>query len=148
MPATPGAAKARRKMNAPPLPEESRGSASNVTGRNMGKMKHQIRAEFMQLPLMLGKVLGGLAAVIGFTTAVLIMTRKSDAASGDLLPPLLLWGAGIAVFLLSARRLSKRSMIAAEETRPADITRMSMLSWTLFVLFAAIFLVVTCFLTW
>ena len=111
-------------------------------------MKHQIRAEFMQLPLMLGKVLGGLAAVIGFTTAVLIMTRPSDAASGDLLPPLLLWGAGIAVFLLSARRLSKRSMIAAEETRPADITRMSMLSWTLFVLFAAIFLVVTCFLTW
>jgi len=114
----------------------------------MGKMKHQIQAEFMQLPLMLGKVLGGLAAVIGFTTAVLIMTRPSDAASGDLLPPLLLWGAGIAVFLLSARRLSKRSMIAAAETRPADIPRMSMLSWTLFVLFAAIFLVVTCFLTW
>ena len=41
-----------------------------------------------QLPLILGKLLGGVAAVVGCTMAVLTATRNADSAPGEgLLPP-------------------------------------------------------------
>lgn len=106
-------------------------------------MTHRTRAELRQLPAMLGKLAGGIAAVIGFTTAVWTATRDSGATSGGVLPPFLLGGAGVAVFLLAHRRLARRTAVAAEETRPADQIRMNVLAWALLLLFAGVFLAVS-----
>ncbi len=111
-------------------------------------MTRWIRTELKQLPSMLGKLTGGLAAVIGFTTAVWNATRGSGAATGGVLPPLLLGGAGVALFLLAQRRLAGRTAVVAAETQPADKIRMNVLAWALLLLSAGVFLAVSHILAW
>ena len=73
----------------------------------MGKISSQLKSEIRQLPWMLGKVLGGGIAVIFFTTAVVIKTRKADPTLTDILPYALLGCLGILVFVLSSRMLTR-----------------------------------------
>ena len=114
----------------------------------MGKLTRQTKAELRQLPLMIGKLLGGIAAVIGFTAAVVIMSRRSGPEMESSLPMLLLGCAGIFVFMLSARVLKRRSSLPGEDTPlPANKAAVSVLSWGLLLLFAGIFLACTYFLT-
>lgn len=107
----------------------------------MGEITRQARGELRQLPLMLGKVAGGIAAVIGFTAAVVIVTRRPGGGMGDLLPALLAGCAGVAVFVLSGRALRRclhdRS---AEGSLSAAGARASLLAWGLLLLFAGMFL--------
>lgn len=114
----------------------------------MGEITRQARAELRLLPLMLGKLAGGIAAVIGFTAAVLMITRRPGGGTGDLLPALLAGCAGVAVFVLSGwalrRRLHDRP---AEGSLPAAGARTSLLSWGLLLLFAVIFLAWSWFVT-
>lgn len=108
----------------------------------------QTKAELRHLPLMLGKLAGGIAAVIGFTAAVVVVTRRPDWSAGDVLPALLAGSAGVAVFVLSARALRRRlSAQGAGEPLPADGGRTSPLSWGLLLLFAGIFLTWAWFMT-
>jgi len=95
---------------------------------------------------MLGKLLGGVAAALGSTMAVFIMTRSTNTSSWNVILPLLVAGSGIAVFLLSNRRLAGYASIAAEETPPAVKKRMSAVSWLLLLLFAGIFVACVYFL--
>ena len=114
----------------------------------MGEITRQARAELRQLPLMLGKVAGGIGAVIGFTAAVVIVTRRPGWSAGDILPSLLAGCAGVAVFVLSARALRRRlSGQAAGEPLPAAGGRTSLLPWGLLLLFAGIFLAWAWFVT-
>lgn len=114
----------------------------------MSNILKQVKTELKQLPLILGKLLGGGAAVIGFAIAVLIITRKPDPTLADILPFLLAGCAGIVIFILSARVLNRRlSSNADEVSRPVDTNRTNMLSWGLLLLLAAIFLAGTYFMT-
>ena len=107
----------------------------------MGEITRQARAELRQLPLMLGKLVGGIVAVIGITASVVIVTRRPGGDVGDLLPALLAGCAGVAVFALSGRALRRRlSDQPAEGSHPAASARTSLLSWGLLLLFAGIFL--------
>jgi hypothetical protein len=107
-------------------------------GDDMGDFSRQTRTELRQLPLMLGKLLGGLAAVIGFGMASWVATHGKD---GDVWPPLLAGVAGLAVFVVSARRLAKRAAAAgAPPPLPGKIKRSNLLAWLLLLLFAAVFL--------
>ena len=67
----------------------------------MDKLSSQVKSEIKQLPFMIGKVLGGIMAVIGFTAAVVIITRRADHAFGEILPSALFGCLGILIFVLS-----------------------------------------------
>lgn len=114
----------------------------------MGELTRQARSEFRQLPLMLGKLAGGIASVIGFTAAVVILTRKPGALLQDILLSSLVGLAGVAIFVLSARALVRHlSAHDTEEPVPAAGIRTSVLSWGLLVLFAVVFLAGVWFMT-
>lgn len=113
----------------------------------MSHIKHQTKKELRQLPLILCKLIGGITAVLGFTSVVLISTRKSNASSGDQILPLLATLAGIAVFLLSNRMLARYSIDINRATQTAEKTRLSILSWILLLVLAAIFLAWVYFMT-
>lgn len=113
----------------------------------MGNLVRQTRSELQQLPLMLGKLLGGLAAVVGCTMAVLTATRTSGSTLVDSLPPLLIAAAGVIVFVLSGRAMARRPSLPPGELKPAYRMRMNVLAWALLLAFAGIFLAVVWLLT-
>lgn len=113
----------------------------------MGTLKQQVGKDFKKLPLILGKLLGGIAAALGFTTAIWIMSRNPERSADAILFPLLLGGAGIVMFILTDRSLSRRSISTAAKDEASDKARMNRLTWTLFLLFAGIFLVCSYFMT-
>lgn len=113
----------------------------------MNNIKHQTKKELRQLPLILLKLTGGITAVLGFTSFVVIATRKSNALSGKIILTLIVSIAGVSVFLLSSRILAKHSSVVTESARPNEKTRMSILSWILLLVFAAIFLAWVYFMT-
>jgi hypothetical protein len=107
----------------------------------MGNMTGQIKSELKQLPFMIGKTLGGIMAVTGFTTAVVILTRRADPSIPEILPSALSGLLGIIVFMFSstlqARRLAKNP---TENSASGNPTRTSMLSWAILLLLGTIFL--------
>jgi hypothetical protein len=110
----------------------------------MGDISAQVKSELKQLPFMLGKVLGGIMAVIGFTAAVVIATRRADPTFADILPSALSGCLGIGIFVLSSRLLARRLAENPSETPvPGDRARTSMLSWAILLLLAAGFVVLT-----
>lgn len=113
----------------------------------MGAITRRSRPDLKKLPLMLCKVLGGIAAVIGVTAAVLILTRSSGVSPGNIVPPLLIGGAGTALFILSGRALARRSSLTEQEPSRADRLRMNALSWGLLLLFAGILMIIMWFMT-
>ncbi len=114
----------------------------------MGNISRQFRSEMKQLPCMLGKLLGGIMAVIGFAAAVVIVTRKGVHSLADVLPYALPGVLGIIIFVLSSRLLARRlSEIPADILQPDDRTRTSILSWAILLLLAAISLLCTYFMT-
>lgn len=93
---------------------------------------------------MIGKVMGGMMAVIGFTAAVVIITRRAAPSFADILPFALLGCLGVFVFVLSSRLQARRlAGNAAEIPDPGDRTRTSMLSWAILLLLAGCFLLFT-----
>jgi zinc transporter ZupT len=104
----------------------------------MSSMPHQIREEAKQLPLKLVKLVGGLAAVIGFGAAAWTATRSGDAGSGEILLALISGCAGILVFLLSSQRISRSA--PQTQTGCGGKTRQSLLAWSLLLLFVCLFL--------
>jgi hypothetical protein len=90
---------------------------------------------------MLGKLLGGMAAVIGFGAASWFATHGKGAAHGDAWPPFLAGVAGLAIFVVSSRRLAKRAAApGAPPPSPGKMKRSNFLAWLLLLLFAAVFL--------
>jgi hypothetical protein len=113
----------------------------------MRKIWLQSRRELRDLPLMLGKFLGGIAAVFGVTIMVVILTRQPQVRFKETLGLLLLAGAGLAVFSLSKKRLARRTAVYEEKTLPSGWSRLSLLSWSLFLFVSGIFLITVYLLT-
>jgi H+/Cl- antiporter ClcA len=101
----------------------------------MGKILDQTMAELKQLPLMLGKLAGGIITVAGFTVAM-IETGNPGWSFHDIWVYLFIGFAGGLIFSLSARSIKKRW-----PQPPKDSTiAMSALSWGLLLLLAGLFL--------
>ena len=105
----------------------------------MGKMAAQFQSELRQLPGMLGKLLGGILAVGGFTTAVVFLTRQAGPSAMSLLGPLLLGILGIIVFVWASRRMATRaSAEPAEAAEAGDPAATSRLAWAILVVVVAL----------
>lgn len=114
----------------------------------MGNISDQVRAELRLLPRMLGKLFGAIMAIVGFTMAILIITRKMNASFMDTLPTLFLGAAGMVVFVLFSKKTGKQlSEVKAEALLPGDSKRISMLSWGLLLLLGSVFLLCTWLMT-
>ena len=103
----------------------------------MGTIRQHTREEFRRLPLLLGKLLGGLVAVAGFTAAVFLETRQTPASPGALRLSLLAGGAGVLVFVLAGQGLARRER---GRTVPAAGPGTNRLAWGLLLLLALLFL--------
>ena len=105
-------------------------------------MKEQMGSELKQLPFMLGKVLGGLMAVIGFGAAVYIYTHGPAMAPGAVLPCLLTGIGGLIIFRISSW-LSKRRAKDSEDLQPTEKEkkRTSAISWIILLVLAAAFVI-------
>ena len=107
-------------------------------------MTSQAKSELKQLPFMLGKLLGGVTAVVGFTLAVVISGRKTASAFVDILPALFVGVTGIVMFVFVSRKLVKRLSGKNMETfTPDDRMRTSMVSWGILLLLVVVLLVCT-----
>jgi len=103
----------------------------------MGNLAHQTKNELKQLPLMLGKLIGGLLAVGGLGATVWINTHGADPPLNTSWFSLLIGTGGIVIFVLSARRMIVRSSTALT---PVENKRMNLVAWLLLLLLTALFL--------
>jgi hypothetical protein len=104
----------------------------------MGTVKEHFKSEIKQLPFMLGKLAGGIMAVIGCTGTIIIMTRTPAPSFSDALPYSIVGIIGIALFLLSSVLLKKRiNETAGDSPSQKDKARVSIISWLLFLAFIA-----------
>jgi hypothetical protein len=116
--------------------------------KDMGKIKKQIKWEIKQLPFMLGKFIGGAMAVIGFPGVIIIITRRSNPSFADIFPYLLLGILGIIIFIISSKLLLKRIKKNSDLTpTPKEKMQTSILSWMIFLIFIAIFLLIIFIIT-
>lgn len=106
-------------------------------------MKDEIRSEARLIPYMLGKVAGGLLAVIGFGGTVVVLTRQQHPSSGSLMPYVLAGIVGLVVFLLSSRLMARHSGKAGgPELTAKKRVKASALSWIVFLVIAALFIAI------
>jgi hypothetical protein len=113
----------------------------------MEKPTPPIRSEFRQLPWMVAKTIGGIAAALGTLMLAWAMTRDTHAALADHLPAVILTIAGFLVFIVAGGALAKPSGRDNATVQPAERRRGSLLSWSLFLLLAAGFLIFVHFMT-
>jgi hypothetical protein len=107
----------------------------------MRDLLRQARSELRLLPFMLGKLVGGVMAALGAAAAVAMLGNRPGTSPSDALPYAVAAVAGIIVFAVSSRMLSRRSgNVTAVAATPAPSLRMSVVSWTVLLLLAAGFL--------
>lgn len=105
-------------------------------------MKEQLRSEARQLPWMLAKLVGGLMAVIGLGGAVVVLTRRPDPSWGGLLAWVLAGVVGLALFLAASRCLARRKGTDGPELTGKGRAKTSVLSWTILLILAALFIAI------
>ncbi len=99
------------------------------------------------MPLLLCKLLGGFMAIIGLPGAVFISTRRANVTLPDVLPYVLTGLAGIVIFIASSRALAKRFGDNGNQTLAMkDKKRMNIMSWTILLILATVFLLFTYFM--
>ena len=104
----------------------------------MKRTSRRARPGFSQLPWMIAKTVGGLAAALGGLAASWTLTHTPHGKQANPWPTLILALAGFLVFIGTDRVLAKRADTA---NQPRDSTRCaSVLSWSLLMLLAAGFL--------
>ncbi|MEW6670285.1 MAG: hypothetical protein AB1427_01195 [Thermodesulfobacteriota bacterium] len=114
----------------------------------MQKIKEQVKSEIKLLPMMIGKFIGGLLAVVGFAGAVVIVTRRPQVSFADIFPYAAAGVLGIAVFYAASRLLAKRVKRAADAAlSPGDKKRMSMIAWAVLLILAGVFILITWVMT-
>lgn len=109
--------------------------------------RQRIGPELKHLSYMLGKVFGGILAVIGFGAAVYISTHRTILASGNILPYVLAGLIGLAIFCVSSM-LSSKYAKKIEKDGPETESKVkgSAVSWVILLALAAIFIVFVMFM--
>jgi hypothetical protein len=114
----------------------------------MSDISQQIKSEFKQLPWMLGKLLGGILAVVGVAGLVLIWTGKSGFLLSSPLPYFSAELLGLLLFLCCSKAMAQGKKGSSPQGMPARTQlRMCIVVWSLLLLFAMAFLLVTYFAT-
>lgn len=114
----------------------------------MREILRQARSELRLLPLMLGKLAGGVMAAVGAGAAVAMLGNRPGTTPSDALPYAVVAVAGIIVFTLCSKRPARRSANAAAEAgTPAAAARTRLIAWSVLLLLAAGFLLVAFLLT-
>lgn len=107
----------------------------------MGKMADKTRAELRALPLMLGRALGGIAAVAGFGLAVFAATRSPQVAAGvSPLVAFIVGVLGLLTFIICGRLLANRPQAVAVPETASARRQTSALAWGLLLLLVLLFL--------
>lgn len=101
-----------------------------------------MRSELRQLPFMLGKVTGGLMAVIGFGASVYMYTHRPAMTTGAILPYLLAGIGGLIIFRISSWLSATRTK-DSEGLHPAESEKRktSTLPWIILLTLAAAFVI-------
>ena len=113
----------------------------------MNDLLNQTRSEVRQLPFMLGKVLGGILAVVGVAGLVLIWTGKSGPLLTSLAPYFISALLGILLFLFSSWAMARYVKSSLQTVPARNVLRMSIVAWSLLLLLVTVFLLITYFVT-
>jgi len=114
----------------------------------MGLLNRQIRSEIKLLPFMLGKLAGGLMAVVGFTGAVIVITRRANPSWPGMPTYLLLGMSGVFIFLISYKFAGKRAKVNdGLMMTPQEKKKAGMISWIIFFAAASVFILFTYIIT-
>jgi len=106
-------------------------------------MKDEIKSEVRQLPYMLGKVAGGLMAVIGFGGTVMALTRQQHYSTSGLVIYVLTGIIGLALFILSSRLMARQLGKAdGTEATTKNKAKTSALSWIILLVIGALFIAI------
>jgi len=105
-------------------------------------MKSNLKEEARQLPLMLGKLIGGILAVVGFGGLVYISTRPPEPTALLVASYAVAGLIGIAVFVVCARIMSSRfGEDARDESGKKDRPGLKVLPWIILLVLAALFII-------
>lgn len=111
-------------------------------------MFKQAKSEIKQLPWILGKLVGGIMAVVGFAGLVLIWTGRSGPLLSSLLPYVCSALLGFMLFLISAGAMARSKKNCSVVTEPVlTWGRQSLVAWSLLLLLVLVFLLITYFVT-
>lgn len=101
-----------------------------------------MRSEVRQLPLMLGKLIGSILAVIGFGGLVYISTRPPNPALLSIILYIIVGIVGIVVFVVCARTMSSRADNEVLKTARIKTPGSKVLPWIILLALAAIGIVI------
>lgn len=97
---------------------------------------------------MLGKLAGGILAVIGVAGLVLIWTGKSGPLLSSLVPYVFSAVLGFLLFLLCSRAMTRSRAGSSHPVMPVhNQVRTNILAWSLLLVFVLVFLVITYLVT-
>ncbi|RQW83120.1 MAG: hypothetical protein EHM79_16985 [Geobacter sp.] len=114
----------------------------------MSDILNRTKSEIKQLPWMLGKLAGGILAVVGVAGLVLIWTGKSGSLLSSLVPYVFSAVLGFLLFLLCSRAMARSKIGSPFPALPVrNQLRANSIAWSLLLLFALVFLVITYFVT-
>lgn len=103
-------------------------------------MKEEMKSELQRLPYAIGKVIGGLFAVIGFGAAVYIYTHRAAPSLSDIASPVLAGIAGLIVFLVSSWLNARKSRDDGRSEHAGKAgKRANTFSWIVLLVLAALF---------
>ncbi|MHC1697793.1 MAG: hypothetical protein AB9919_07000 [Geobacteraceae bacterium] len=114
----------------------------------MNDILSRTKSEIKRLPWMLGKLAGGILAVIGVAGLVLIWTGKSGSLLSSQLPYIISAVLGFVLFLLCSRAMARSKTGSSPPVMPVrNQLRANLIAWSLLLLFVLVFLVSTYLVT-
>lgn len=114
----------------------------------MSDILNRTKSEIKQLPWMLGKLAGGILAVVGVAGLVLIWTGKSGSLLSSLVPYVISAVLGFLLFLLCSRPITRGKTGSSLPVTPVgNQVRANIIAWSLLLLLALVFLLITYLMT-
>jgi len=114
----------------------------------MSDIWNRTKSEIKQLPWILGKLAGGILAVIGVAGMVLIWTGKSGPLLSSLAPYVFSTVLGFLLFLFGSRAMARSKAGSSLPVMPvAKQVWANIFAWSLLLLFVLVFLVITYLVT-
>lgn len=108
---------------------------------SMGMINKNIRSETGRLPLVLGKLLGGVMTVVGLAGIIIIYVRWPNPPRPDVLPYALAGMPGLVIFILCSRTIEKKMQENPDTVPDRKEKRMtSALSWAILLVLSICFL--------
>jgi len=114
----------------------------------MSDILNRTKSEIKLLPWMLGKLAGGILAVVGVAGLILIWTGKSGSLLSSLVPYVFSAVLGFLLFMLCSRALARSKTGRSHPVRavPKQL-RTNIITWSLLLLLVLVFLGITYLVT-